>query len=159
MSYKEELDINLNKLKKKDGVGKNTPIVFWSRCGKNGKNFGDWITNYIFTKIKNKRSIWCDKKNLKNRFILGVEAWWIDKTPENEAKLHYLVAPDTTKWQYTFGMRDPNSVDQSTWITDISGLQRPGNVEFSLQWLIIIELTFHYIHSGKNNSENMTHLH
>ena len=39
-------------------------------------------------KIKNKRSIWCDKKNLKSRFILGVEAWWIDKTPENEAKLH-----------------------------------------------------------------------
>ena len=60
------------------------------------------------------------------------KVWWNDKTPENEAKLHYLVAADTTKWQYTFGMRDPNSVDQSTWITDIAGLQRPGNVAVQL---------------------------
>ena len=60
------------------------------------------------------------------------KTWWNDKTPENEAKLHYLVAPDTTKWQYTFGMRSPNSVDQSTWITDNAGLQRDGNVAVQL---------------------------
>jgi pimeloyl-ACP methyl ester carboxylesterase len=60
------------------------------------------------------------------------KTWWDDKTPENEAKLHYLVAPDTTKWQYTFGMRSPNSVDQSTWITDNAGLQRDGNVAVQL---------------------------
>jgi len=60
------------------------------------------------------------------------KTWWDDKTPENEAKLHYLVAPDTTKWQYTFGMHSPNSVDQSTWITDNVGLQRDGNVAVQL---------------------------
>ena len=60
------------------------------------------------------------------------KTWWNDKTPENEAKLHYLVASDTTKWQYTFGMRNPNSVDPSTWITDIAGLQREGNVGVQL---------------------------
>ncbi len=60
------------------------------------------------------------------------KAWWNDKTPENEKKLHYLVAPDTTKWQYTFGMRDPNAVDPSTWITDQAGLDRPGNVAIQL---------------------------
>ena len=60
------------------------------------------------------------------------KAWWNDKTLENEMKLYYLVAPDTTKWQYTFGMRDPNSVDQSTWITDVAGLQREGNVAVQL---------------------------
>ena len=60
------------------------------------------------------------------------KTWWNDKTPENEAKLHYLVAPDTTKWQYTFGMRNPNSVDPSTWITDQAGLDRPGNVAIQL---------------------------
>ena len=42
------------------------------------------------------------------------------------------MAPDTTKWQYTFGMRNPNSVDQSTWITDVEGLQRDGNVAVQL---------------------------
>ena len=60
------------------------------------------------------------------------KAWWNDNTPENEAKLYYLVAPDTTKWQYTFGMRNPNSVDPSTWITDNAGLQREGNVAVQL---------------------------
>ncbi|MCH8324929.1 MAG: alpha/beta hydrolase [Thaumarchaeota archaeon] len=60
------------------------------------------------------------------------KTWWNDKTPENEKKLHYLVAPDTTKWQYTFGMRNPNSVDPSTWITDQAGLDRPGNVAIQL---------------------------
>ena len=60
------------------------------------------------------------------------KAWWNDKTPENEKKLHYLVAPDTTKWQYTFGMSNPNSIDPSTWITDQAGLDRPGNVAIQL---------------------------
>jgi pimeloyl-ACP methyl ester carboxylesterase len=60
------------------------------------------------------------------------KVWWNDKTLENETKLHYLVAPDTTKWQYTFGMNNPNSVDQSTWITDIAGLERDGNVSVQL---------------------------
>jgi pimeloyl-ACP methyl ester carboxylesterase len=60
------------------------------------------------------------------------KSWWNDKIPENEAKLHYLVTADTTKWQYTFGMRNPNSVDQSTWITDNAGLQREGNVAVQL---------------------------
>ena len=60
------------------------------------------------------------------------KTWWNDKTPENEAKLYYLVAPDTTKWQYTFGMRNPNSVDPSNWISDNAGLQREGNVGVQL---------------------------
>jgi len=60
------------------------------------------------------------------------KVWWNDKTDENEKKLHYLVAADTTKWQYTFGMSDPNAIDPSTWITDNAGLQRPGNVAIQL---------------------------
>jgi len=60
------------------------------------------------------------------------KAWWADPTPENEAKLHYLVAPDTTKWQYTHGTRNPDAIDPSTWITDQAGLDRPGNVAIQL---------------------------
>jgi len=60
------------------------------------------------------------------------KVWWADKTPDNEAKLHYLVAPETTKWQYTFGMRNPDAVDPSNWITDQAGLDRPGNVAIQL---------------------------
>ena len=60
------------------------------------------------------------------------KAWWADPTPENESKLHYLVAPDTTKWQYTHGTRNPDAIDPSNWITDQAGLDRPGNVAIQL---------------------------
>jgi pimeloyl-ACP methyl ester carboxylesterase len=60
------------------------------------------------------------------------KVWWNDPTPENESKLHYLVAPDITKWQYTHGMRNPDAVDPSNWITDQAGLDRPGNVAIQL---------------------------
>ena len=60
------------------------------------------------------------------------KAWWADPTPENESKLHYLVAPDTTKWQYTHGTRNPEAIDPSNWITDQAGLDRPGNVAIQL---------------------------
>ena len=60
------------------------------------------------------------------------KAWWEDPTPENESKLHYLVAPDTTKWQYTHGTRNPDAIDPSNWITDQAGLDRPGNVAIQL---------------------------
>lgn len=68
-------------------------------------------------------------------FWNDIKEWWKDKTPENEAKLHYLVAPDTTKWQYTHGTRHPNSIDPSNWITDQAGLDRPGNVAIQLAML------------------------
>jgi len=60
------------------------------------------------------------------------KAWWSDPTPENESKLHYLAAPETTKWQYTHGTRNPDAIDPSTWTTDQAGLDRPGNVAIQL---------------------------
>lgn len=60
------------------------------------------------------------------------KVWWDNPTPENESKLHYLVAPETTKWQYTFGTRNPDAIDPTTWTTDQVGLDRPGNVAIQL---------------------------
>lgn len=60
------------------------------------------------------------------------KVWWNDPTPENESKLHYLVALDTTKFQYTHGTRNPNAIDPSNWITDQAGLDRSGNVAIQL---------------------------
>jgi len=34
-------------------------------------------------------------------------------------------------------MNNPNSVDQSTWITDIAGLERDGNVSIQLAMAIL----------------------
>ena len=65
-------------------------------------------------------------------FWNNIKAWWKDKTDENEKKLHYLVAADTTKWQYTNGTRNPNTIDPENWITDQAGMDRPGNVAIQL---------------------------
>ncbi|MFQ5969175.1 MAG: alpha/beta fold hydrolase [Nitrososphaerales archaeon] len=64
-----------------------------------------------------------------------IKAWWKDKTDENEKKLHYLVAADTTKWQYQNGTRNPDAIDPANWITDQAGLDRPGNVAIQLAML------------------------
>lgn len=54
----------LNKLKSKDVQSKNQldiTQIFWIKCGKNNKNFGDWITSYIYFKSKGK-NLRCAKK-------------------------------------------------------------------------------------------------
>lgn len=68
-------------------------------------------------------------------FWNDIKAWWNDKSDENEKKLHYLVAADTTKWQYTNGTRNPDSIDPDNWITDQAGMDRPGNVAIQLAML------------------------
>ena len=68
-------------------------------------------------------------------FWNDIKAWWQNKTDENEKKLHYLVAPDTTKWQYTNGTRNPDSIDPENWEVDQAGMDRPGNVAIQLAML------------------------
>jgi pimeloyl-ACP methyl ester carboxylesterase len=64
-----------------------------------------------------------------------VKVWWNNKTAENEKKLHYLVAANTTEWQYKNGARNPDAIDPANWITDQAGLDRPGNVPIQLAML------------------------
>jgi len=64
-----------------------------------------------------------------------IKAWWKNKTDENEKKLHYLVAADTTKWQYTNGTRNPDKIDSTNWINDQAGMDRTGNVAIQLAML------------------------
>ena len=68
-------------------------------------------------------------------FWNDIKVWWNDKTEENEKKLHYLVAADTTKWQYTNGTRDPESISPDNWIVDQAKMDREGNVAIQLAML------------------------
>lgn len=68
-------------------------------------------------------------------FWNDIKAWWNDKTDENEKKLHYLVAADTTKWQYTNGTRNPESISPDNWIIDQAKMDREGNVAIQLAML------------------------
>ena len=64
-----------------------------------------------------------------------IKTWWNDKTKENEKKLHYLVAADTTKWQYINGTRTPESISPDNWVVDQAKLDREGNVAIQLAML------------------------
>ena len=54
-SLKHEKNIDVNDQK--------SAKIFWIKCGRNNKNFGDLITSYIYEKITGNKPIWSDKKN------------------------------------------------------------------------------------------------
>ena len=64
-----------------------------------------------------------------------IKEWWNDKILENEKKLHYLVAAETTKWQYTNGTRNPESISPDNWTVDQAKMDREGNVAIQLAML------------------------
>jgi pimeloyl-ACP methyl ester carboxylesterase len=64
-----------------------------------------------------------------------IKAYWQDRSPENAAKLKYLVTLETTKWQYTNGVRNPEAISPDTWNMDQRFLDRPGNDEIQLALL------------------------
>jgi pimeloyl-ACP methyl ester carboxylesterase len=61
-----------------------------------------------------------------------IEAYWQDRSSENASKLAYLVTLEATKWQYTNGVRNLESISPDTWNMDQPLLDRPGNSEIQL---------------------------
>ncbi|MBD1864832.1 MULTISPECIES: alpha/beta fold hydrolase [Trichocoleus] len=61
-----------------------------------------------------------------------IKAYWQDRSPENADKLKYLVTLETTKWQYTNGVRNPEAISPDNWNMDQRFLDRPGNDEIQL---------------------------
>jgi pimeloyl-ACP methyl ester carboxylesterase len=61
-----------------------------------------------------------------------IKAYWQDRSPENADKLRPFFTLETTKWQYTNGVRNPKAISPDTWNMDQLFLDRPGNVEIQL---------------------------
>ena len=61
-----------------------------------------------------------------------IKAYWQDRSPENADKLRHLFTLEATKWQYTNGVRNPETISPDTWNMDQPFLDRPGNVEIQL---------------------------
>lgn len=61
-----------------------------------------------------------------------IKAYWQDKTPENADKLREFLNIEATKWQYTHGVRDPETISPDNWNLDQLFLDRPGNQEIQL---------------------------
>ena len=69
-----------------------------------------------------------------NAYIEGISAafeafkpFWQNRNPESEAPLRGFLSLGTTKFQYTQGVRDLESISPDTWTHDQALLDRPGN--------------------------------
>jgi pimeloyl-ACP methyl ester carboxylesterase len=61
-----------------------------------------------------------------------IQAYWKNPSPENRAALRAFLKPETTKWQYTHGVRSPERLSPDSWTLDSALLARPGNDEIQL---------------------------
>ncbi len=61
-----------------------------------------------------------------------IKAYWADGSLARREALRILVAPETTKFQYTDGVADVSRVSPDNWIHDQALLDRPGNAEIQL---------------------------
>jgi len=59
--------------------------------------------------------------------------YWEKPTTENTNKLREFLKIDATKWQYTHGTRNPNTISPDAYIFDQFLLDRPGNQEIQLK--------------------------
>lgn len=61
-----------------------------------------------------------------------IQAYWKDPSDENRAALRNLLTPQTTYWQYTHGVADPDAVSPDGYTLDDHYLARPGADEIQL---------------------------
>jgi pimeloyl-ACP methyl ester carboxylesterase len=61
-----------------------------------------------------------------------IKAYWREDTPERRNALAFLVAPETTKFQYVDGVADVTRIDPDNWLHDQVLLDRPGNKDIQL---------------------------
>ena len=62
-----------------------------------------------------------------------IKAYWKERGDENAEPLKGFLTLETTKWQYTHGVRDVESISPDTWDHVQPLLDRPGNQEIQLQ--------------------------
>jgi pimeloyl-ACP methyl ester carboxylesterase len=62
-----------------------------------------------------------------------IKAFWRERSTENGNALRSLLSIDATKWQYTHGTRNEETISPDNWNLDQRFLDRPGNQEIQLQ--------------------------
>ena len=65
-------------------------------------------------------------------FWVPLKAYWKEQNAENEKALRGLLTIDATKWQYTHGTRDVETISPDNWLVDQTLLDRSGNQEIQL---------------------------
>jgi pimeloyl-ACP methyl ester carboxylesterase len=71
-------------------------------------------------------------EGLDNEFWKPIKAYWQNRTKDQGDKLRSLLTLEATKWQYTHGVRDVETISPDTWQHVQPLLDRPGNQEIQL---------------------------
>jgi pimeloyl-ACP methyl ester carboxylesterase len=61
-----------------------------------------------------------------------IKAYWADDSKEKREALSNLVVLETTKFQYTDGVKDLTRISPDNWVHDQALLDRPGNKDIQL---------------------------
>lgn len=71
-------------------------------------------------------------EGLDNDFWKPIKAYWADRSKGKGDGLRSLLTADATKWQYTSGVRNVETISPDTWGHVQPLLDRPGNQEIQL---------------------------
>ena len=71
-------------------------------------------------------------EGIDNEFWKPIKGYWKDRSKENGDGLRTLLTFDATKWQYTHGVRNVETISPDTWSHVQHLLDRPGNQEIQL---------------------------
>jgi pimeloyl-ACP methyl ester carboxylesterase len=62
-----------------------------------------------------------------------IRTYWAQPTAENREVIRQnVLTPETTRWQYTHGVENPESVPPESYTLDMALMERPGNKEIQL---------------------------
>lgn len=61
-----------------------------------------------------------------------IKAYWASGSQEHREALRKGTTPESTRTQYTDGVKDVSRIDPSAWVYDQARLDRPGNIEIQL---------------------------
>ena len=62
-----------------------------------------------------------------------IRVYWNDRSDENAAALTGFITHDGVKWQYTHGVRNPETISPDNWNVDLRHLTREGNPSIQLE--------------------------
>lgn len=100
----------------------------------NGNAYVEGINNNFWEPIqaywKNRDAV---NKGLDNDWWKNIKAAYKKPNMTNDEALRFLVTEGATKWQYTNGVRNPESISPDTWDHVQPLLDREGNAEIQLQ--------------------------
>ncbi len=71
-------------------------------------------------------------EGIDNAFWKPIKAYWKDRSKDKGDGLRSLLTLDATKWQYTAGVRNVDTISPDTWGHVQPLLDRPGNQEIQL---------------------------